>query len=89
MSRLAPRERPSQGPGQPWNSSKPCVRFAWGPRTVLETKAAVPGELASWGRTALPVRLQNGVLDPQGGAIERALPALGFDGAHQPFHSMP
>ena len=28
------------------------------------------------------IRPKDGILDPQGKAVERALPALGFDGVH-------
>ena len=34
-------------------------------------------------KTRVTVTLKNGVLDPQGKAIEGALGALGFDGVHQ------
>jgi phosphoribosylformylglycinamidine synthase PurS subunit len=29
------------------------------------------------------IRPKRGILDPQGKAVERALPALGFDGVHE------
>jgi phosphoribosylformylglycinamidine synthase PurS subunit len=29
------------------------------------------------------IRPKQGILDPQGKAVERALPALGFDGVHE------
>jgi phosphoribosylformylglycinamidine synthase subunit PurS len=29
------------------------------------------------------IRPKEGILDPQGKAVERALPALGFDGVHE------
>jgi phosphoribosylformylglycinamidine synthase PurS subunit len=29
------------------------------------------------------IRPKEGILDPQGKAVERALPALGFDGIHE------
>ena len=31
-------------------------------------------------RVRVPIRPKAGILDPQGQAVERALPALGFDG---------
>ena len=33
-------------------------------------------------RARVLVRPKAGILDPQGAAVERALPALGFDGVH-------
>jgi phosphoribosylformylglycinamidine synthase PurS subunit len=33
-------------------------------------------------RARVLIRPKEGILDPQGQAVERALPALGFDGVH-------
>jgi len=34
-------------------------------------------------RARVLIRPKEGILDPQGKAVERALPALGFDGVHE------
>jgi phosphoribosylformylglycinamidine synthase subunit PurS len=34
-------------------------------------------------RARVLIRPKAGILDPQGQAVERALPALGFDGVHE------
>ena len=44
------------------------------------TPAAVRGEDACAMKARIHVRLKDGVLDPQGAAIGRALAQLGFDG---------
>jgi phosphoribosylformylglycinamidine synthase len=40
----------------------------------------MPGEGAPVTRVRVLIRPKEGILDPQGKAVERALPALGFEG---------